>query len=828
VHGEIAGVASFERLDDDEAEIALIVADDCQHEGIGMLLLEHLASAARRAGVRRFVADVLTENRVMTALLRDVGFVMDSVTERDTTRVVLTLDPVERVITAIAERDRSADAASLTSVLAPLSIAMVGVSTRPASVGHQVLSNILAGGYAGSIHVVSPHHDSILGVQCVPVPAALPIAVDLAIIAVPAQHVPEVVRACGERGVKAILVLSAGFGEAGPVGKALQDEVLTIVRECGMRMVGPNCVGLVNTDPGVRLNATFADLPMEPGVLGMIAQSGAFGIAFVSAAQRCGLGVSQFVSVGNKADVSGNDLLLRWERDPGTRVIGMYLESLGDPQRFARIARRVSRSKPILAIKSGRSPAGQRAGLSHTAAAASSDAAVEAAFRSSGVLRMATMQDMIDAARVLSEQPLPSGPRVAIVGNSGGPGILAADAAAAAKLTVVDLQAGTQELLREAVPSAASTQNPVDLGAAVTPDEVRAALGVLLAAAEVDAVLTVFTHVAVTDDAQINAAVLASTAESEKPVIATEVGCPARSIPIVGTVRSLPVFTFPEPAAAALGVAYRYAQVRAEPAGLSARPADVQEEPARDLVHAALADGRTWLGPAEASRLLTHYGIRVCPQRVVRTADEAGQAGRDLGYPVAAKLAGPGLHKTELGGVRLHLRDDAALRRAFRELAAVSPDSSTDVLVQPMVGEGTEAIVGVVRDHQFGPLVMLGAGGVLVDLLDDRSFRLAPLSAADADAMIAELRLARLLDGFRGAPVVSRAALRDVLIRVAALAADIPEIAELDVNPVVCTGDGIVAVDVRIRLDTPQFLRDPLLRQLRGPMVSSKGSTHEN
>jgi succinyl-CoA synthetase alpha subunit len=351
VHGEIAGVASFERLDDDQAEIALIVADDCQHEGIGMLLLEHLASAARRAGVRRFVADVLTENRVMTALLRDVGFVMDSVTEQDTTRVVLTLDPVERVITAIAERDRSADAASLTSLLAPLSIAMVGVSARPASVGHQVLSNILAGGYAGRIYVVSPHHDSILGVQCVPAPAALPIAVDLAIIAVPARHVPEVVRGCGERGVKAVLVLSAGFGEAGPVGSALQDEVLTIVRECGMRMVGPNCVGLVNTDPGVRLNATFADLPMEPGVLGMIAQSGAFGIAFVSAAQRCGLGVSQFVSVGNKADVSGNDLLLRWERDPGTRVIGMYLESLGDPQRFARIARRVSRSKVLSGLQ---------------------------------------------------------------------------------------------------------------------------------------------------------------------------------------------------------------------------------------------------------------------------------------------------------------------------------------------------------------------------------------------------------------------------------------------------------------------------------------------
>jgi acyl-CoA synthetase (NDP forming)/GNAT superfamily N-acetyltransferase len=820
LHGEIVGVASFERLDHDTAEIALIVADDCQHEGIGMLLLEHLASVARHLGLRRFVAEVLTENRSMAGLLRDIGFVTHTVVDRETTHVVLDLDPAERLITSIGERDRAADSASLNSLLAPRSIAIIGASDRVRSVGHQVLRNILEGGFTGTVEVVSPHHASILGVATVPSPDKLPVAPDLVIVAVPAEHVPAVVRACGERGARAVLLLSAGFGEAGQQGKALQDEVLDIVRGYGMRLVGPNCVGLVNTDPGVRLNATFAALPMQPGGFGMLAQSGAFGIAFLVAAARAGLGVSQFVSVGNKADVSGNDLMLRWERDPSTRVIGMYLESLGDPQRFARIARRVSRGTPILAIKSGRTAVGQRAGLSHTAAAASSDAAIEAVFRSGGVLRMSTMQDMLDAGRVLSEQPLPAGSRVAIVGNSGGPEILAADSAVAAGLTVVDLRPTTQALLRSAVISAASTDNPVDLGAAVAPEQVEDALHVLLAAEEVDAVLTVFTEVAMSDAAQIRSAVLRAAARRSKVVVATEVGRPPDSIPIDGTEWSLPVFTFPEQAAAALGIAHRYALSRAELAAPPTRPAGIQTAAARAVITAALASGHDWLEPAEVTQLLALYGMPACPQRVVDTVDGAVRAAAELGYPVAVKLASGGVHKTEIGGLRLNLGDEADVRRAFCEITAASGSSSA-VLVQPMVVGGTEVIVGVVRDPQFGPLIMLGAGGVLVDLLDDRTFRLAPLSAVDADVMVGELRLARLLDGYRGAPAVSRPALCDVLVRVAALAADLPEIAELDLNPLVCTHEGLVAVDARIRVSIAPIFRDPLLRQLRGPTATT-------
>ncbi len=815
VREEIVGVAAFEGITDSSAEMALLIADDRQHEGIGTLLLEHLASVARLVGIRRFVADVLAENAAMIQVLGDIGFETHMTLDHGTFRVVFDLGPADEIVAALGYRERAADVASLIPLLAPRSIAVIGASNRVGSVGHQVLGNIVRGGFTGALNAVNPHHTSILGVPSVRSPAELPVAPDLAIIAVPAVSVAAVVRACGQRGARAVLLLSAGFGEAGGRGRAMQDEVLAIAREYSMRLVGPNCVGVVNTDPAVRLDATFAVLPKQGGSLGLLSQSGAFGIAFLTAAARRGLGVSQFVSVGNKADVSGNDLLLSWECDPRTRVIALYLESIGDARAFVRIARRVAQHKPILAIKSGRSSAGRRAGQSHTAAAASSEVAVEAMFTEAGVLRVATMQEMLDAARVLTDQPLPAGPRVAIIGNSGGPGILAADAVAVADLQVVDLGATTQERVRHAVPSAASTQNPIDLGAGAQADEVAAALGVLLEADEVDAVLTVFTEIAVADPDAILAATVSAAGTSEKPLIATQVGGIERSLPIAGTTRSVPVFSFPEPAAAALGVAHRYARIRAERPMPVVRPAEVDVIPAKELVEQALASGTEWLEPRDVARLLIHYGIPVCPQRVVRGADDAAQAATELGYPVALKVSGPGVvHKTDVGGVRLGICDVAELRQAVADLTAAVPNAS-ELIVQPMVTGATEVIIGAVQDAQFGPLVMLGAGGVLADIVDDRAFRLAPLAADHADAMIAGLRLGRLLDGYRGRPVVPRAALRDVLVRVAALADDLPEIAELDLNPLICNVDGVLVVDARIRVSPPAHLDDPLVRQLR-------------
>lgn len=824
VAGEIVGVASYESLGTGRAEFALLVADKWHHDGIGTLLIEHLACAARQAGIHAFVAETLTENSAMTRVLHDLGYPMDRHFDHGTATSTFDLRLGVEVITAIGDREREADSASLRPLLEPQSIAVIGASSRPGSVGYQVLSNILRGGFTGAVYVVNPKHASVLGVPSVASPTALPEPPDLAVVAVPAARVPDVVRACGERGARAVLLLGSGFGEAGAAGAALQGEVLLIARTYGMRIVGPNCIGVVNTDPGVQLNATFADVPTPPGPLGLVSQSGAFGVAFLAIGARAGLGISEFVSVGNKSDVSGNDLLLAWEDDPRTRVIAMYLESIGDARRFARIARRVSSSKPILAIKSGRTSAGRRAGQSHTAAAATAEVAVDALFTEAGVLRVSTTQDMLDAARVLAEQSLPAGPRVVIVGNSGGPGILAADAAVAAGLDVVQLNSETEDLLRRAVPTAASTQNPIDLGASVGAEGVRSALRALLDADVTDAILTVFTEITSVGGGAILAAVVAAAALTDKPVVATQVGAAQRSVPLPGTTRALPVFTFPESAAAALGVAHRYSRVRAEIPAERVPLTDVDTNAARTLVATAVASGTEWLSPEDVARLLACYGIRACPQRVVAGVKQALAAATELGYPVVLKAVGP-IHKSDVDGVRLDLRDEPALRRAVSEIEAAVPLAS-DLLLQPMMA-GTELVVGAVQDAHVGPMVMLGAGGVLVDILDDRTFRLAPLAPADADAMISCLRTARLLDGYRNRPVVSRSAVCDVVVRVAQLASDLPDVAELDLNPLSCRSDGAAVVDARIRIVRATPKSDPLSRQLRAAVFPTTGAHHD-
>jgi acetyl coenzyme A synthetase (ADP forming)-like protein len=812
---QIVGVVSFERVTDTSAEIAVLVDDAAHHQGIGTLLVEYLASLARRRGITRFVAEILSENAAMINVVRHLGFNVEARPEFDTVHMTFDLDERAPLVAAVDRRESAADVASMRPVLAPRTVAVVGASTRPGSVGHEVLRNILQSGFTGDVYAVNPKHDVVLGVECVGSPRDLPAAPDLAVVAVPAAHVLDVVQDCGKRGAHGVVLLSAGFGESGEEGGQRQRDVLATARRYGMRVIGPNCLGVVNTDPSVRLNATFAPMPMTPGRLGLVSQSGALGIAMVAAAEERGLGISQFVSVGNKADVSGNDLLMAWEADEHTSVIGLYLESFGNPRKFARIARRISRAKPIIAIKAGRSPAGQRAGLSHTAAAASSDAVVDALFANAGVLRVDTMEQMLDVARVIVDQPLPNGPRLAIVGNSGGPGILAADAATAAGLTVVQLDASTAQLLRRAVPTAGSWENPVDLGAGVPAMQLGEAVRILLDAPEVDMVLTVFTDTLVVSPEDVIDAVAATAATaSAKPVVLTHVGGAATPVEMASVARRLPVFTFPEPAVAAIGWAYRAAQSRGTSPIEAERPKGIDVVGARGLVADRLAAGEEWLGPDDVSSLLVRYGVPVCPQRVVSDVAGAVRAAAELGYPVAAKLARGAVHKADVGGVRLAIEDDAALRAAFAALQAKGP---ADVLVQPMAEPGTEIIVGAVQDAQFGPVVMVGAGGVLADMIADRQLRLAPLTVHDAEQMVAGLRTAPLLDGYRGAPVVSRPAVQELLLRIATLADDLPDVAELDLNPVICRGgDDLVVVDAKVRVAASPPGPDPVLRSLRG------------
>ncbi len=814
VDGVAVAIAGYERLGADQAELALLVDDAHQHEGIGTLLVEHLAAVARREGLHRFIAEVLTANAGMIRLLRGLGLAIEHEVDFNVIRFTLDLDLDETAVAAIDLRDQRSAVASLRPVLAPRSIAVIGASVRAHSVGHEVLANIQAGGFAGELAVVNPHHDEVRGVRSAPTVADLPFVPELAIVAVPAAAVLDVVDQCGIGGVKGVLLLSAGFGETGAAGRAREKAVIRLVRRHGMRMVGPNCLGLINTDPHVRLDATFAPISPVTGSLALVSQSGALGIAVLTAAQRCGIGVAQFVSVGNKADISGNDLMLAWEHDDRVSVIALYLESFGNPRKFARIAQRISRRKPIIAIKAGRSSAGARAGQSHTAAAATSDVVVDALFTEAGVIRVNTMEDMLDAVRVL-DQPRLTGPRIAIIGNSGGPEILAADAAASAGLTVVELDEPTRAALAAAAPSAASYQNPVDLGAGVQPDVVTAAVRVLLAAADVDVVLGVFTETLVADPVAIMRGMADAAAASDKLVVATQVGGNASSVAVPNSGgRSIPIFQFPERAAAAIGVALEYGVMAAAPLDPVLPPAGSSAPDTEQLLRSRLDESVSWLDPTDTATVLGRYGIPTVPQQVVADATEAICAAVNLGYPIALKTADAGVHKTDIGGVRLDIRDADELVEACEEISA-AVGATGDLLLQSMAPPGLELIVGALQDDQFGPVVMVGFGGTLADVITDRQFRLAPLTRTRAEAMVTSLRARRLLNGFRGSEAVSRAAIVDLLVKLAALAADLPQVAELDLNPVICHGDKLVVVDARIRIAEPSARTDPMARQLR-------------
>ena len=808
---EVVGVACYERASDaPRAEVALLVGDDQQQRGIGTLLLEQLAEVARAHGIRGFVAEALSENTTIIRVMSDLGLPVQRSFDSGVVHIELDLELDDGAVRASDRREARADVASLEAVLAPRSVAVIGASQRSGSVGHQLLRNIVDGGFTGSVYAVNPHATSILGVPSVGSVDQLPERVDLAVVAVPAIQVRNVVHACGVRGVRGIVLVSSGFGETGSEGRSEQDELVRLARRWGIRLIGPNCLGVLNTDPAVRLNATFAPLPMSGGGLALASQSGALGIAIASAAARSGLGVAQFVSMGNKADVSGNDLLLAWEHDDRVKVIGLYLESFGNPRKFARIARRVAASKPVIAIKGGRTPAGQQAGRSHTAAAASADVVVDALFAEAGVLRVDTMEQMLDVARVLATQDAPAGRRVAIVGNSGGPQILAADAASSAGLDTVTLDEATVQRLRDSAPGAAAYANPVDLGAAADAMQMGRALQVLLDAEEVDAILTVFTETAVGDPSAVLARIAEVAAQSPKPVIATLVGGVPGILP--SGPGSVPVFAFPEPAARALGVSARYHQIRSRSDDPIVRVAGTDPAAARAVVGAALDASRDWLDPDEVARLLVHYGVTVCPQRIAADIDAALLDAIELGYPLAVKSAASGLHKSELGAVHLDVRDEQGLKLALEEIAASVPGSQ--FLLQPMATAGTELIIGAMQHDRFGPVVLVGAGGVLADLVADRQFALAPVSIARAEQMVGGLHTARLLDGYRGRPTVSRAAVAGLVCRIAQLVDDVPEIAELDLNPVLCNGTSLVVVDARVRVAPAPTVPNPVMRQL--------------
>lgn len=732
-----------------------------------------------------------------------------------------------------------ADAASLRPILEPRSVAVVGASRDPNNIGHRVLAALVDGQFQGPVYPVNPRARFIRCLRAYPSVKEVPEPVDLAVICVPRDAVLPVVDECIAARVRGLVVITAGFAEVRPPGPALQAELLAKVQAAGIRMVGPNCFGVLNTAEQVRLNATFSPVYPPAGKVAMASQSGALGLAILAAARRLQLGISQFVSVGNQADVTSTDLLEYWETDPGTQVILLYSESFGEPRRFARLARRICRKKPIVAIKSGRSGAGARAAGSHTAALAASDVAVEALCDQTGIIRAERLEEMFDLASALSSQPLPRGRRVAVITNAGGPAILCADACEAAGLTLPELSSGLQTRLAALLPATASVRNPVDMIASSGAREYRQVVEQVLLAGEADAVIVIYIPVGLSELQEVSTAVHEAVAAaqnqgaSDVPVLAiwmsdeepicrdlggasqlTTANRPQEErrpeTSVGGTPRRrVPSYHYPEAAARVLARLVKYAEWRAQPQSAPRQFADLDVAAIQRLCRRFRADGGPgWLGAGDTRELLQTAGFPILPGGLAHSPDSAVTLAEAVGYPVAVKLASRQiLHKTEAGGVQLNLRTAAEVRDAFQRiqttLAATGRLAAMEgVLVQPMLRGGVELMIGMTQDRLFGPLLAFGLGGIHVEILKDVCFRITPLTEHDATEMIRSIRGYRLLTGYRGHPPADVGAVEDLLLRLSALVEAVPELAELDFNPVMALppGGGVRIVDARVRL----------------------------
>jgi len=791
---EMIAVGRYERIDAGQAEVAFLVEDDHQGRGVGSVLLEHLAQAARERGIGRFVAEVLPHNHKMITVFSEAGYTIASRLTDGIVHVEFEIRPTDDSIDVMTAREHRAEARSIQRLLTPRSVAVIGASRSRDKVGHALVRNLVRGGFTGPVYAVNPDATAVSGVPAYPTVRDVPGEVDLALVAVPADAVADVVLDCAARGVKGLVVVSAGFAETGPDGRERQGELVRIARSHGMRVVGPNCLGIVNTDPALSLNASMAPVVPPPGRVGFFSQSGALGIAILEAVAARGLGLSTFVSAGNRADVSGNDLLQYWHDDPATEVVLLYLESLGNPRKFSRLARMVAAEKPVVAVKSGRSTQGVP--LGHTVRVTDTPvAALDAMFRQSGVIRVDTLAEMFDVAQALALQPLPAGPRVAVVGNSDSLGLLAADAAAAAGLEVVGA--------------------PDDLGPRATAADFEQALTRLVDDPGVDSVVVVYVPTLESGRAEEVARVLAAVAApGTKPVVTTFLGSGGvpealrllddRGVPGRGSVPSYPS---PEEAARALAHVTSYAQWRVRPRGDVPVIDGCDAETARKLVAAERA-GRPGGGPLEGpalSELLASYGITLLEMVPVATVDDAVRAGERLGWTVVLKATAPHLrHRPDLADVWRNIDTPDEMRDAWATMCRTLTDPATaGCVVQPMAPPGVPVTVRAQEDALFGPVVSFGVSGVTTELLGDRSYRIPPLTDVDAAAMVREIKAAPLLLGYRGGAMADVRAVEDLLHRVSRLTDDLPEVADVELGPVLVGTKGLAVVNASAHVATP-------------------------
>ena len=804
--GHVVGGAQFIRENATRAELSVSVSDELQGSGLGSLLVGNLVDAAYEAGIGMLEAHVLPENHRMIDVFRKTGFPISIRAKPGAVSVEIASAPTEDAVTHFEEREAVAAASAVRTILEPETVAVIGASRDEASIGGRLLRNLLSHPFKGTVYPVNPSARAVQGVKAYATIDDVPGPVDVAFIAVKAPIVSDVAEACGRKGVRGLVVISAGFAETGGEGPARQRELVEICRRWGMRLVGPNCMGVVNTDPDVDLNGTFATIVPEAGSVGFLSQSGAVGIAVMSETGRRGIGLSSFVSVGNKADISGNDMLSYWEDDARTSVILLYLESFGNPRRFSHLARRIGKRKPIVAVKSGRTQAGQRAAGSHTGSlVGTSDLTVDALFRENGVIRTDTLAEMFDVAMLLATQPPPMGNRVGIVTNAGGLGILCADTCEANGLVLPPLSQETVEELHTFLPSEASTGNPVDMIASATGQDYERAVLAVARDPDVDIVIVIYIppleqHV---DDVARGIGQAIGGLEGDTPVLTSFMsGGKVPADPATGR-RWFPSFTFPEQAAIAAARAVEYGRWRDRSPGTVPHFTDVRSDEADAILAAALSRGSGWLEPEEVDGLLACYGIPVAKSKVAITPEEAGRHAVELGVPVALKAIGP-LHKSDVGGVRLGLSGKDAVTTAAKEMQerlGALGEPLRGFSVQEMV-EGVEMLVGVTHDDVFGPIVACGAGGTIAELLKDVAVRVAPVTDTAAREMVRSLKTFPLLDGYRGAPRADLPALEEIILRVSALASDHEAVREMDCNPVMVEETRAIVVDSRVRVST--------------------------
>jgi len=811
----IVGIARYYRYPNSrKAEVAFAIEDEYQAIGLGTRLMEALVNVARKNGITVFEANVLAENLRMMEVFRDYGFNVTSRLEYGVYNVTFPIRKTRYVETQEAFRDRVAVIASLEPIVAPKTVAVIGAARAPSSLGNLVMRCILQSGYTGTVYPVNPNADAVLSIKAYDSVLDIPDEVDLAIIIVPAKLVNKVADECGQKGVRALVVISDGFKERGGEGITREEELKNITLGYGMRLVGPNCMGVINTRPDISFNGTFSQVYPAAGNVAILSQSGAMGLTLLEHVKDLNIGISTFISVGNRADVSSEDFLQYWESDPATKVILLYLESFGNPKRFARLARRVSARKPIVAVKSGTTPAGAKAASSHTGALAASDVASDVLFANAGILRVNAVEELFNLATLLSTQPLPKGKRLAILTNGGGPGIIAADAASRNGLEVIDFSPETVEKIRPVLKRDINIANPLDTTASATAEEYEGSLKVLAEDDNIDAVLAIFIPPIVINNEEVMKAISRAAPSfwrKKKPLLACFIGQKGISAGLGTRTHFVPVYTFPEDAIIALRKAYDYAELRRKPRGKIPRLTGIKHAQARTVIENALTrakDGPTWLKATEIIEILSCYGLNCAGVKFATTAEEAARLAKETGFPVAIKLASMTItHKTDIGGVVLNVRTEEEAKKAFEKIEANvtragKRDEMAGVLIQPMMNEGIETIVGVTQDPTFGPLILFGMGGTHAELLKDVCLKLHPLTDLDAMEMIDSLKMSQLFNGYRGSPPADKEAVKDLLLRISAMIEDIPEIRELDLNPVkvLPKGEGYRIVDARISI----------------------------